>query len=178
MFILALYGGFFGAILNDGQKEWLCLLGPSCYSLSLNNLAQYEASLIGLQWENIDDEFAGFKFSTSIWMLLFDSILYVLLTLYMDKVFPSRYGQRQSPFFICMPRFWCPQDKKSRLKQDIANIDRQKKYTLETSECFESVSSKFDSEEPAISVRKLTKHFKSSMFSKKIVEAVNGISRP
>ena len=109
-----MYGGFFSVILDDSQKVALCLLGPACFSTSLTNLGQYEQSLIGLQWDNIDDTYAGFKFSTTLWMLGFDSILYILLTLYMDKVFPSRYGQRQSPFFLCLPSFWY--SKKHRMK--------------------------------------------------------------
>eukprot|EP01083_Nonionella_stella_P115453 342352_1 len=172
LFIIALYGGFFGLIMNGSQKTALCLLGPSCYSISLTNLAQYETSLIGLQWDNIYDEYQDFAFGTAIWMLLFDSVLYVLLTLYMDKVFPSRYGQRQSPFFICLPRFWCP--KRRNMTAELHEDPQQRKYTLEEADCFEPLGSKM-SLHPAISIRNLTKHF-TSLTSKKVVHAVNGIS--
>eukprot|EP01083_Nonionella_stella_P272400 923657_1 len=64
MFIIALYGGFFGMIMDGNQKAALCILGPACYSMSLTNLAQYEQSLIGLQWDNIDEEYQDFSFST------------------------------------------------------------------------------------------------------------------
>eukprot|EP00486_Rosalina_sp_Unknown_P000997 CAMPEP_0201566782 /NCGR_PEP_ID=MMETSP0190_2-20130828/6860_1 /ASSEMBLY_ACC=CAM_ASM_000263 /TAXON_ID=37353 /ORGANISM="Rosalina sp." /LENGTH=1780 /DNA_ID=CAMNT_0047985985 /DNA_START=1581 /DNA_END=6920 /DNA_ORIENTATION=- len=176
MFIIALYGGFFSVILDDTQKVVLCLLGPSCFSTSLTNLGQYEQSLIGLQWDNIDDTYAGFKFSTTLYMLAFDSVLYILLTLYMDKVFPSRYGQRESPFFLCLPSFWCP--KKHSMKSlevmgDAAQLNRQ--LSMDEQDGFEQLGNKYENQEPAISIRKLTKHF-TSMMSSKIVKAVNGIS--
>lgn len=46
MFIISLYGGFFALIMDGNQKTWLCLLGPSCYSVSLTNLAQYESRFV------------------------------------------------------------------------------------------------------------------------------------
>ena len=156
--------------MDGSQKNALCLLGPSCYSLSLTNLAQYESSLIGLQWSNINDEYQDFAFSTCIGMLLFDSVLYILLTLYLDKVFPSRFGQRESPFFICLPRFWCPRKHNMETENKLS-----RGFTLEETDGFEDLGSKYGNQSPAISIRRLTKHF-TSVGSKRVVKAVNGIS--
>ena len=154
MFIIALYGGFFAVVMSADEKVLLCLLGPSCFSTSLTNLGQYEQSLIGLQWSNIDDEFGGFRFSTSLYIVAFDSVLYVVLTLYMDRVFPSRYGQRDSPLFICLPSFWCPRKRDLALLDDAALLNRQ--ASLETRDVFESLGDRYRGQSPAISVRQLT----------------------
>merc|ERR1719295_2172033 len=170
MFIIALYGGFFAVIMDGSQKTWLCLLGPSCYSVSLTNMAQYESSMIGVQWSNIHDEYQDFAFATTLWMLFFDTILYLALTLYLDKVWPSRYGQRENPFFVCLPSWWCPTTSTMSVQND---LDRQ--FSLQDQENFEDLGTKYDGVNPSISIRRLTKHF-TSMTSKKVVKAVNGIS--
>ena len=175
MFVIALYGGFVSAVLSENDKILLCLIGPSCFSTSLNNLGNYEQALIGLQWSNINESFGGFKFSTTLYMLAFDSVLYVLLTVYLDLCFPSRYGQRQSPFFVCLPSFWFPK------RQSIADLSvmsdaavLSRSVSRDERDCFEPLGS-MSALKPAISIRKLTKHF-SSLFGDKVVKAVNNIS--
>ena len=39
-------------------------------------------------------------------MLMFDFLLFFFLGLYLDKVIPSDYGQRESPFFLCTPSYY------------------------------------------------------------------------
>eukprot|EP01083_Nonionella_stella_P193083 713449_1 len=172
MFILALIGGLFGTVLNASQQKALCVLGPSCFAMSLNNLAQYESSQIGLHWDNIHDEFQHFQFVTCLTMLCIDSVLYVLLTLYLDRVIPSKHGSRFSPFFICLPRFWCPK----RMETDAAHhLDTRSSYALAQSATFETLGSKYQSLVPAVCIRDLTKHFTSFM-DDNVVKAVNEIS--
>nr|XP_047920379.1 ATP-binding cassette sub-family A member 9-like isoform X2 [Anser cygnoides] len=46
-----------------------------------------------------------FLFSTYI-MLIFDSVLYMLLAMYFDKVLPGKYGIPDPPFFCLKPSYW------------------------------------------------------------------------
>uniref|UniRef100_A0A672UG85 Uncharacterized protein n=1 Tax=Strigops habroptila TaxID=2489341 RepID=A0A672UG85_STRHB len=46
-----------------------------------------------------------FLFSTYI-MLVFDSVLYMLLAMYFDKVLPGKYGIPDPPFFCLKPSYW------------------------------------------------------------------------
>ena len=39
-------------------------------------------------------------------MMLFDSLLYLLLFLYLDRVLPSKYGARAHPLFCLRPSYW------------------------------------------------------------------------
>ena len=54
----------------------------------------YETALIGIQWDNINDESDDFRFSIGLIMFAFDFVWYTLLGLYLDQVFPSRYGNK------------------------------------------------------------------------------------
>ena len=39
-------------------------------------------------------------------MMLFDSVLYFLLFLYLDRTLPSKYGARAHPLFCLRPSYW------------------------------------------------------------------------
>ena len=39
-------------------------------------------------------------------MMLFDSVLYFLLFLYLDRALPSKYGARAHPLFCLRPSYW------------------------------------------------------------------------
>ena len=69
--------------------------------------ANYEGTGVGLNAGNASILYQNYSFSTSLWMLFFDFVLFFFLGLYMDKVIPSDYGQRQNPCFLCMPSYWC-----------------------------------------------------------------------
>ena len=81
--------------MNGSQKTWLCLIDqPGAVRAERHRTAVGQRGprvrRLCLQHVPVDD-----------------TILYALLTLYLDKVFPSRYGQRASPVFLCLPSFWC-----------------------------------------------------------------------
>ena len=48
----------------------------------------------------------NYSFITSLWMLFLDFVVFTALGLYLDKVIPSNFGQRLSPCFLCMPRYY------------------------------------------------------------------------
>lgn len=69
--------------------------------------ANYEGTGAGLNAGNAGIIYEEYSFNTALWMLCFDFVLFFFLGLYMDKVIPSDFGQRQNPCFLCMPSFWC-----------------------------------------------------------------------
>lgn len=40
-------------------------------------------------------------------MMLFDTLMYIFLAWYFDKVWPSEFGTPESPFFLCSFNYWC-----------------------------------------------------------------------
>lgn len=81
--------------------------GSTCF-------ANYEGTGVGLDSSTAAVMYQDYSFNTALWMLFLDFILFFFLGLYMDKVIPSDYGQRQSPCFLCMPSFWCTRSRRDR----------------------------------------------------------------
>merc|ERR1719461_587191 len=164
---------------SASEKTGLCLLGPSCFHLSTNSLAQYEQYQLGLQWDNIGEEWLNFSFDTALLMLFFDSVIYVVLTLYFDKVWPSRYGQRLHPLFFASKAFWCPQQAQNDVL-DMTNSPKESFLHRQMSKYEElSGEEQYGHDNRLIKVRGLKKHFSSLFdFSKsgQVVKAVDGVS--
>lgn len=105
--IIALISGHFATNLSQYWQNCFCIISPSCLNISINALAKYESSLIGLQWNNISDVYSDFQFQTSIIMFFIDYVVYVLVAVYLDKVLPTKYGtKRESFYYCCLPSFW------------------------------------------------------------------------
>ncbi|XP_042688743.1 ATP-binding cassette sub-family A member 9-like [Centrocercus urophasianus] len=51
-------------------------------------------------------------------MLILDSILYLLLAIYFDKVLPGKYGVPYPPLFFLRPSYWLQQDSKCSTQPD------------------------------------------------------------
>ncbi|XP_025772506.1 ATP-binding cassette sub-family A member 3 [Puma concolor] len=65
---------------------------------------------VGVQWRNllspvnVDDDFS---FGQVLGMLLLDSVLYGLVTWYVEAVFPGQFGVPQPWYFFVTPSYWC-----------------------------------------------------------------------
>ena len=68
--------------------------------------ANYEGNGIGLNSDNVSFVFDNFTFNYALVMLFVDFILFTFLGLYLDKIIPSEFGQRLSPFFLCQPSYY------------------------------------------------------------------------
>lgn len=168
--VLLIMGGF-GRLMDETGKGWFCLLSPACVNVALNNLSNYEQALLGVQWDNVNETFGDFKFSTAIIMFYVDYVLYLVLALYFDKVWPSRYGSRLPPYFCFLKSFWQKTD------YDKADPLQDKELmTMMNTSAYEDVSEKYEGTDPSIAVRHLRKYFEPLFGSGTTVKAVDGIS--
>ncbi|XP_017928833.3 ATP-binding cassette sub-family A member 10-like [Manacus vitellinus] len=85
-------------------KWFLGLCCPFAFNAGVAKIFYLEKYGMGFSFSNLMEE-AYFLFSTYI-MLVFDSILYMLLALYFDKVLPGKYGIPDPPLFCLKPSFW------------------------------------------------------------------------
>ncbi|NXJ80395.1 ABCAA protein, partial [Trogon melanurus] len=103
---------FFGclslAVLIENLPEpltwFLGLFCPFAFNAGIAKVFHLEKYGMGFSFSNLMDE-SYFLFSTYI-MLVFDSVLYMLLAMYFDKVLPGKYGTPDPPFFCLKPSFW------------------------------------------------------------------------
>ncbi|GAB1602809.1 ATP-binding cassette sub-family A member 3-like [Argonauta hians] len=97
------------ATLTWGTKVGCCLLSNMALAFGGQVLGIFEGQGVGVQWNNIshgssvDDDFT---FLQVILMLLFDAILYSLLTWYIEAVFPGEYGVPQKWYFPFTKSYW------------------------------------------------------------------------
>ncbi|NXY37325.1 ABCA9 protein, partial [Pomatorhinus ruficollis] len=73
----------------------------SFFFFQIFHLEKYQ---IGFSFSNLMEE-AYFLFSTYI-LLVFDSVLYMLLALYFDKILPGKYGIPDPPLFFLKASYW------------------------------------------------------------------------
>lgn len=73
-------------------------------------ISQQEGNGVGVTWDNwtkpisTDDDFT---FAAVVFLLLWDMVLYLLIALYIEGVFPGEFGIPRPWYFPCSPKFWC-----------------------------------------------------------------------
>ncbi|NXP86192.1 ABCA9 protein, partial [Passerina amoena] len=85
-------------------KWFLGLMCPFAFNTGIAKIFDLEKYRIGFSFSNLMDE-AYFLFSTYI-LLVFDSVLYLLLALYFDKILPGKYGIPAPPLFFLKASYW------------------------------------------------------------------------
>ncbi|NXA72228.1 ABCAA protein, partial [Thryothorus ludovicianus] len=106
--IIFVFGFLSLAVLIEDVPEplkwFLGLMCPFAFNIGIAKIFHLEKYGIGFSFSNLMDE-AYFLFSTYI-LLVFDSVLYMLLTLYFDKILPGKYGIPAPPLFCLKASYW------------------------------------------------------------------------
>ncbi|XP_074859387.1 retinal-specific phospholipid-transporting ATPase ABCA4 [Carettochelys insculpta] len=90
-------------------KIMASLLSPVAFGFGTEYLSRYEEQGLGLQWDNIRTsplEGDEYSFFFSIEMMLFDALLYGVLTWYLESVFPGEYGIPRPWYFPLQEFYW------------------------------------------------------------------------
>ncbi|NWU57048.1 ABCAA protein, partial [Dromas ardeola] len=90
--------------LPEPLKFFLGLFCPFAFNVGIAKVFHLEKYGMGFSFSNLMAE-SYFLFSTYI-MLVFDSVFYMLLAMYFDKVLPGKYGIPDPPFFCLKPSYW------------------------------------------------------------------------
>ncbi|XP_006970522.1 ABC-type organic anion transporter ABCA8A-like isoform X3 [Peromyscus maniculatus bairdii] len=130
--------------------EWvLSLLSPFAFMLGM-------AQLLHLDYDvnsNANPQGNPNLIIATIFMLFFDSVFYLILTFYFEKVLPNEYGRRHPPLFFLKSSFWSQQNQADQIALDNETADYEFSDDL-----FEPVSTEFHGKE-AIRIRSLTKEY-------------------
>ncbi|NXU16094.1 ABCA6 protein, partial [Pardalotus punctatus] len=106
--IIFIFGFLSLAVLIEDVPEplkwFLGLVCPFAFNTGIAKIFHLEKYGIGFSFSNLMGE-AYFLFSTYI-MLVFDSVLYMLLALYFDKILPGKYGIPDPPLFCLKASYW------------------------------------------------------------------------
>ncbi|XP_076811813.1 phospholipid-transporting ATPase ABCA1-like isoform X2 [Clavelina lepadiformis] len=91
-------------------KVIACLLSPVALGYGTAYLTQLETVGQGVQfsnWASSLDSFDEMNFLISMIMLVVDGVIYMLLTWYIENVFPGTYGVPQPWYFFLTKSYWC-----------------------------------------------------------------------
>ncbi|XP_069482200.1 phospholipid-transporting ATPase ABCA1-like isoform X2 [Ambystoma mexicanum] len=91
-------------------KLVVSLFSTVAFGFGCENFSRWEQQGIGLTWSNIrsspvDGE--RYSFAVSMVMMLFDGVLYLLLTCYIENVFPGQYGIPRPWYYPFTASYWC-----------------------------------------------------------------------
>ncbi|XP_014259615.2 ATP-binding cassette sub-family A member 2-like [Cimex lectularius] len=133
-----------------------CLLSNVALGLGSNYFGMKELEGTGSKWNNVSSSpVIGDTFNLLVIMvvMLLDSVLYLLLTWYIENVFPGNYGMPKPWNFLFTKSYWFPLASTSNSFQETTSD-----YTLKTNDMFE--------EEPngltkGVSLKNLCKTYKS-----------------
>ncbi|XP_062556229.1 phospholipid-transporting ATPase ABCA3-like [Armigeres subalbatus] len=104
------------ASLTLAVKLSLCLFSNSAMSFGFMLIMRHEGTSSGLQWSNlfepvtVDD---NLTVGYTMVMLMIDACLYLLVALYIEKVFPGDFGVGQPWYFLFSKKFWMRRTKVS-----------------------------------------------------------------
>ncbi|XP_056103062.1 phospholipid-transporting ATPase ABCA1 isoform X2 [Rhinichthys klamathensis goyatoka] len=123
-------------ILGFGAKIATSLLSCVAFGYGCENFARYEEQGIGIQWSNIrvsPQENDRYSFIVSIFMMLFDALIYWIMTWYIENVFPGQYGIPKPWYFPFTSSYWCGTLVGSDGEPDLLNEIEDKNGYLEKS---------------------------------------------
>uniref|UniRef100_A0A8C6VFE1 Cholesterol transporter ABCA5 n=1 Tax=Naja naja TaxID=35670 RepID=A0A8C6VFE1_NAJNA len=141
-------------LVEDIPKSFVWLVSPLCQCTFLIGVAQvmhledYEE---GVDFSNLT--YGPYPLIIAILLLALDSVLYLLLAVYLDQVIPGEYGLRRHFFFFLKPSFWSKRTKNYKELYE-SNINGN----LDFNEIIEPVSSEFQGKE-AIRINCVQKSF-------------------
>uniref|UniRef100_A0A8C3WJ41 ATP binding cassette subfamily A member 9 n=1 Tax=Catagonus wagneri TaxID=51154 RepID=A0A8C3WJ41_9CETA len=145
--------------------EWtLCLLSPFAFTAGM-------AQLIHLDYDvnsnsHLDSSNNQYLIIATLFILAFDTLLYLVLTLYLDKILPTEYGRQHSPCFF-LKSFWFQHQ-----RADHVALENEIDSNCSSNDCFEPLSPEFHGKE-AIRIRNLKKDYVKGKHEK--VEALKGL---
>uniref|UniRef100_A0A2D4LJI6 Cholesterol transporter ABCA5 n=3 Tax=Micrurus TaxID=8634 RepID=A0A2D4LJI6_9SAUR len=155
-------------LVEDIPKSFVWLVSPLCQCTFLIGVAQvmhledYEE---GVDFSNLT--YGPYPLIIAILLLALDSVLYLLLAVYLDQVIPGEYGLRRHFFFFLKPSFWSKRTKNYKELYE-SNINGN----LDFNEIIEPVSSEFQGKE-AIRINCVQKSF---VKKDETVEALKNLS--
>ncbi|KAK9882111.1 hypothetical protein WA026_018953 [Henosepilachna vigintioctopunctata] len=90
-------------------KYFTSLFITSGLSYGFDIISLYESRSIGLQWDNIFETSVenNFTFGGILLMMFLDVFIYFIIALYVEQIFPGKFGVPQKWYFIFTKQFWC-----------------------------------------------------------------------
>lgn len=134
----------YSEVILPWQKFLASLSSTVAFSYGCELIAAYEKQAVGLQWSNFySSPFVGrdeFSMNYVCLILLLDSLIYMILTWYIEGIAPGEFGIPRKWYFPVQPSYWCGESVKKSNCQSKKSPNRAKSIISKLSEncCFDS----------------------------------------
>lgn len=96
--------------LSRSEKAAACLLPNTCLGIATRIIAKFEIREVGLTWSRVSespDPDDDFSFDMVLGMLIIQSLIFGVITWYVEAVFPGSYGIPKPFYFPFTKSYWC-----------------------------------------------------------------------
>ncbi|CAI9593704.1 unnamed protein product [Staurois parvus] len=94
-------------------EVFLSIFHPFSFAVGILESMHMENDLQGAYFSDIGGD-SSHILSSAIYLTL-DSVLYIILALYFDKIIPDKHGVRHEPLFFLRPSFWSKKKKMTNI---------------------------------------------------------------
>lgn len=169
--LLATFGGFFLPLAVDyssGNKAIVLLISlhpVSAYTYGLKQIGRLEGNGVGLTVDSIafTENVSGYSFQDTLRILIIDSILWGILSWYLNRVIRPDYGAALPLYFPFTLNYWCPGYQRDNASSSEDNMYASVEEKVAASGIpYEPVSDALKrqaQEGKSIEIRDLRKHF-------------------
>lgn len=92
--------------LNENVKNLASIFPIIAVQLAGTNMLEFEASGVGLTFDNASELYYNYRFSTCLWMNIISFFLFGIVGLYLENVLPAAVGVRKPFYFPLTKSFW------------------------------------------------------------------------
>ena len=92
---------------DESLKSLLSIFPAVSVQLAATNLLEFESSGVGLSFDNSDELYKNYRFSTCIWLNFVTGLSLGILGLYLENVLPAAVGVRKPFYFLFTKSYWC-----------------------------------------------------------------------
>ena len=120
---------FYSIVSNRNTAEALKTLFSFFPAVSVQlagtNLIEFESSGVGLTFENSNELYKNYRFSTTIWMNLIYGLGLGIIGLYLENVLPAAVGVRKPLYYPFTKSYWCGiSPHKAENKEDVSKSNK------------------------------------------------------
>ncbi|CAF3444208.1 unnamed protein product [Rotaria sp. Silwood1] len=157
----------FDAQILRWHKVIASLSSTVAFGIGCDYIARYEGMAQGIQWNNIHKGAKpndNFTFLYCMIMMLVDSILYMLLTVYIENVFPGEYGIPQPWYYPFTKTYWCGYDAKNNRQRE----NELKENQTDTNTNIENDNDNIPQSEIGVDIQHLSKYYRNKVALKNL----------
>ncbi|ETP45729.1 hypothetical protein F442_07924 [Phytophthora nicotianae P10297] len=130
-FIMFFLSYSFSDDTSEASRTCAALLPPISLSQGIGVIAKLESFGVGVNHDNTSEEVNNFRFANAIGMQILDTVLYILLGKYFEKVVPQEFGVAEKWYFFLTKGYWCPQASKLVSAEEIGDLPATNNDTVE-----------------------------------------------